>query len=171
MSKIQRKSDQELKTQRLVFYENDIERFNAEIDTYLELSKARCVLLVDRDGHLVTRRGEPMRTAEEAVSALIAGSFAATKEMARLLGESEFAIMFHQGPRESIQLQLVGDRTLMATLFDGRTNLGMVRFYAQEAAARLETVFEEIAKEDRSGAEGLAADFDSSAEDALDKLF
>lgn len=161
--------DQKLRTQRLVFYENDIQRLDAEIDTYLELSKARCVLLVDRDGHLVTRRGEPMRTSEEAVSALVAGSFAATQEMARLLGESEFSIMFHQGHRDSIQLQLVGDRTLMATLFDGRTNLGMVRFYAQETATRLDVVFREIKEEDRKPE--LGDDFAASADHALDKLF
>jgi len=161
--------DETLKTQRLVFYENDIQRLDVEIDTYLELSKARCVLLVDRDGHLVTRRGEPMRTSEEAVSALVAGSFAATQEMARLLGESEFSIMFHQGHRDSIQLQLVGDRTLMATLFDGRTNLGMVRFYAQETATRLDVIFTDIRSEDRAPA--LGDDFEASAGDALDRLF
>ncbi len=161
--------DQKLRTQRLVFYENDIQRLDAEIDTYLELSKARCVLLVDRDGHLVTRRGEPMSTSEEAVSALVAGSFAATQEMARLLGESEFSIMFHQGHRDSIQLQLVSERTLMATLFDGRTNLGMVRFYAQETAARLGAIFTEIASQDRSPV--LGEDFAASADNALDKLF
>lgn len=162
--------DQHLRTQRLVFYENDIQRLDAEIDVYLELSKARCVLLVDRDGHLVTRRGEPMRTSEESVSALVAGSFAATQEMARLLGESEFSIMFHQGHRDSIQLQLVGERTLMATLFDGRTNLGMVRFYAQETGVRLEVIFQEIATQERSPA-ALGDDFAASADDALDKLF
>ena len=161
--------DNHLKNQRLVFYENDVARLDAEIDAFLELSKGRCVLLVDRDGHLVTQRGEPMKTSEEAVSALIAGSFAATMEMARLLGETEFSILFHEGARDSIQLQLVGERTLMACLFDGRTNLGMVRFYAQETAGRLSEIFDEIAQEDRDG--GLAEDFDSSAEDALDQLF
>ena len=161
--------DQQLRAERLVFYENDVARLDSEIDTFLELSKARCVLLVDRDGHLVTRRGEPMRTSEESVSALVAGSFAATQEMARLLGESEFSIMFHQGHRDSIQLQLVGDRTLMATLFDGRTNLGMVRFYAQETAARLNTVFEEIEAEDRRPQ--LDENFEASAGDVLDNLF
>ncbi len=120
--------DQTLRQDRLVFYANDVERLNTEIDAFLELSKSRCVLLVDRDGHLVTRRGEVVQTSEDTISALIAGSFAATKEMARLLGENEFAILFHQGKRDSIQLQLIGQRTLMAVLFDGRTNLGMVRF-------------------------------------------
>jgi predicted regulator of Ras-like GTPase activity (Roadblock/LC7/MglB family) len=162
--------DQKLRDDRLVFYENDIERLNGEIDTFLELSKARCVLLVDRDGHLVTRRGETsVNNVEDTISALIAGSFAATKEMARLLGENEFAILFHQGQRDSIQLQLIGERTLMAALFDGRTNLGMVRFYAQETGGRMERILEEIAAEDRDS--GLGDDFGASAEDALDELF
>ncbi len=163
------KRDQELKRNRLVFYERDVERLDAEIDAFLELSKARCVLLVDRDGHLVTRRGEPMKTSQETISALVAGSFAATMEMARLLGESEFSILFHQGKRDSIQLQLIGDRTLMACLFDGRTNLGMVRFYAQETGERIDRILEEISSEDRDG--GLDKDFGSDAESALDKLF
>ncbi len=161
--------DQELKQQRLVFYEQDIDRLDSEIDAFLELSKARCVMLIDRDGHLVTRRGEPMKTSIEAVSALIAGSFAATQEMARLLGETEFSILFHQGQRDSIQLQLIGERTLMGTLFDERTNLGMVRFYAQETADRLGEIFDEIGAENRTAE--LSDDFSSGAEDALDQLF
>ena len=55
----------------------------------------------------------------DTISALVAGSFAATKEMARLLGEDEFTAMFHQGERDNIQLSLVGDRTLLTILFDG----------------------------------------------------
>ncbi len=161
--------DQELREDRLVFYENDIERLDSEIDSFLELSKARCVLLVDRDGHLVTRRGESVRDHEETISALIAGSFAATKEMARLLGENEFAILFHQGTRDSIQLQLIGNRTLMAALFDGRTNLGMVRFYAQESGERIAEVLAEVQAEDRDP--GLADGFGEDAESALDQLF
>ncbi|HED65430.1 MAG TPA: hypothetical protein ENJ09_07730 [Planctomycetes bacterium] len=160
--------DQELRQARLVFYENDIQRIEGEIDTFLELSKARCVLLVDRDGHLVTRRGEAMPNQEDTISALIAGSFAATREMARLMGENEFAILFHQGQRDSLQLQLIGDRTLMAILFDGRTNLGMVRFYAQETADRIGKVLEEVLAADRDS--GLSEDYGSSAESALDDL-
>jgi predicted regulator of Ras-like GTPase activity (Roadblock/LC7/MglB family) len=161
--------DQKLRADRMVFYEQDIERLNGELDAFLELSKARCALLIDRDGHQVTRRGEAGQTHAESISALIAGSFAATKEMARLLGESEFSVMFHQGRRDSIQLQLVGERTLLAVLFDERTNLGLVRFYAQEAAARLGEVFESIAGEERSGA--LSSDFSADATAALDELF
>ena len=64
--------DQKIREDRLVFYANDVERLNNEIDAFLELSKSRCVLLVDRDGHLVTRRGEAVKTSEDTISALIA---------------------------------------------------------------------------------------------------
>ncbi|HVS10794.1 MAG TPA: roadblock/LC7 domain-containing protein [Planctomycetota bacterium] len=161
--------DQELRAQRLVFYEQDVERLEGEMDAFLELSGAKCVLLIDKEGHLVTRRGEPLGGSMESISALIAGSFAATKEMARLLGEDEFTILFHQGARDSIQLQLVGERTLMAVLFDERTNLGLVRFYAQETARHLTEIFDEMALR-APAAVCLSQDFGADAAAALDSI-
>jgi predicted regulator of Ras-like GTPase activity (Roadblock/LC7/MglB family) len=161
--------DSALRQQRLVFYTQDIERLHTELDAFLELSKSRCVMLIDRDGHLVTRRGESFNTSEDTISALVAGSFAATCEIAHLLGETEFSVMFHQGQRDSIQLQLVGSRTLMATLFDDRTNLGLVRFYAQETSSRLRAIFDSILAENRTT--DLGAGFSKDATAALDELF
>jgi predicted regulator of Ras-like GTPase activity (Roadblock/LC7/MglB family) len=160
--------DETLRSERLVFYAEDVDRLDAELDQFLELSKGRTAMLVDKEGHLVTRRGEAVKTSMESIAALIAGSFAATKEMARLLGETEFSILFHQGARDSIQLQLLGERTLLAILFDGRTNLGMVRFYAQEAAERLEAILRSIGDVERDVT--LAAEFGSDAESALDEI-
>jgi hypothetical protein len=77
--------------------------------------------------------------------------------------------MFHQGKRDSIQLQLVGDRTLLAVLFDDRTNLGLVRFYSQEAALRLQEIFQAIVGR-RQGGE-LASNFSDVGQAALDRLF
>ena len=90
--------------------------------------------------------------------------------MARLLGEEEFSILFHQGARDSIQLQLIGDRTLLAMMFDERTNLGLVRFYAQEtgAAARRDLRRDQPAA--RGGLEPRK-NFSTDASAALDSLF
>jgi len=41
-------SDDQLRTDRLVFYEKDVDRLDAELDGFLEFSKAKCVMLVDR---------------------------------------------------------------------------------------------------------------------------
>ena len=60
-------------------------------------------------------------------------------------------------------------RASLAVLFDDRTNLGLVRFYAQETGARLQAVMQEIASEEREGT--LSGDFSSAGEAALDELF
>ena len=167
-------SDQQLRNDRLVYYSKDVERLEGELDGFLELSGARSALLIDCDGHLVTRRGEVDQGSLDSISALIAGSFAATREMARLLGEGQFSTLFHQGKRDSIQVSLVGDVALFATVFDGRTNLGLVRYYAAETALRLEgTLAEMKTRGPDEGGEGdqLSSDFQSSAVEALDKLF
>lgn len=165
-------SDADLRQGRLVFYERDVTRLEGELDTFLELSSAKCALLIDKEGHLVTRRGEPLGTSLDSIAALIAGSFAATREMARLLGEDQFNCLFHQGARDCIQLQLVGERTLLAIVFDDRTNLGLVRFYAQESVQNLEIILREIAERpEPQEHEGLSEDFSSDAAAALDNLF
>ena len=110
----------------------------------------------------------------DSVAALAAGSFAATREMARLLGEGEFNSLFHQGARENIQISQISDRALFAIVFDDRSNLGLVRFYAEESLGRLQGLFAHIIERCESGeqpTEGLADDFSSSASEALDKLF
>jgi len=164
-------SDQKLRRDRLVFYERDVVRFDGELDGFLELSGARCALLIDKEGHLVTRRGDAVQTSLESISALVAGSFAATREMARLLGEEQFTTLFHQGSRDSIQISLVGDRALFAMVFDERTNLGLVRYYSVEATKRLSEILDEIDARTGGETESLSSDFSTSATAALDKLF
>jgi len=159
-----------LRHDRLTFYKDDVDKIDKLLSEFLRLSGAKCALLIDKEGHLVTKRGE-MRTIDiDTISALVAGSFAATKEMARLLGEDEFTAMFHQGERDNIQLSLVGDRTLLTILFDDRTTVGMVRLYASETAKKLADVYREaLARGDEDP--GLGEAYGADAKKSLDKLF
>lgn len=120
---------------------------------------------------MVTKAGSTDDFDMQAVSALVAGSYAATREMARLLGEEEFSVLFHQGRRDNIQLTLVGDRTILATVFDERTTIGMVRLYAKEAADKLQKIFVGISKRNDDGSAGLAKDFSETAKNHLDTFF
>jgi predicted regulator of Ras-like GTPase activity (Roadblock/LC7/MglB family) len=167
-------ANERLRADRLVFYADDIDHLDEELDGFLEMSGARCAMLIDRSGHLVTRRGETVSASQEAIAALVAGSFAATREMARLLGEEAFNTLFHQGARESIQVSQVTTRALFAIVFDERSNLGLVRFYAQETQGRLGEILERMAErsEDPKAADAaLSPDYTSSARAALDELF
>ena len=164
------KADESLRSTRLVFYKEDIERIAKTLNTFLKNANARCVLLVDKDGHLVTKEGESSTYDMDTISALVAGSFAATKQMAKLLGEEEFSIMFHQGKKDNIQLSLVGERTILAVIFDDKTTLGMVRLYASQVSSKLSELFSEIADRKSEG-EKISQEFGQAAKGKLDDIF
>ncbi|MBL8841390.1 MAG: roadblock/LC7 domain-containing protein [Planctomycetes bacterium] len=169
--------DQELREDRLVFYRNDLARIDRVLEEFLRLAGASSVLLIDKEGHMITRAGKAPSFDQDTISALVAGSFSATREMARLLGEKEFSALYHQGERDNIQLSLVGDRTILTVLFDDSTTLGMVRLYVVEAVRKLEDLFVELGrghKEPNAEARADLAELSNlknSAKDTLDALF
>ena len=82
-----------------VLYEDQIKQIDKALIRIIKESEAKCALLVDKDGHLITRQGFTHTLDTTALAALLAGSFASTKEIARLVGEPEFSVLFHQGTR------------------------------------------------------------------------
>jgi predicted regulator of Ras-like GTPase activity (Roadblock/LC7/MglB family) len=163
------KANEKLRHDRLTFYQEDMDQIDKLLGEFLRLSGAKCALLVDKDGHLVTKRGEVRTIDMDTISALVAGSFAATKEMARLLGEEEFSALFHQGARDNIQLSLVGDRTLLTILFDDRTTVGMD---ANETAKKLAVIYKKaIERRAEEGDPSLDKDYGDNAKRKLDNLF
>lgn len=170
---VKERDSEMLREKRLVFYKQDIERINSVLEEFQKLAGTRSNVLVDKDGHLITKVGHTESYDLATVSALVAGSFAATREMARLLGEDEFSVLFHQGKRDNIQLTLIGNRTLLATIFDNQTTIGMVRLYAKEASVKLVKIFKEIESRTETpfGAEALESDFGDQAKGALDDFF
>ena len=164
------KQDEGLRSSRLVFYKEDVEKIEKVLSQFLKSANAKCALLVDKDGHLVTKQGDSGTYDMDTISALVAGSFAATKQMAKLLGEEEFSIMFHQGRKDNIQLSLVGERTILAIIFDDRTTLGMVRLYASQVSSKLASLFDEINVR-KGEAETISKDFGQAAKSKLDDVF
>ena len=172
MSSGKMSANDRLRHDRLTFYKDDVEKIDKLLGEFLRLSGAKCALLVDQEGHLVTKRGEVRTIDMDTISALVAGSFAATKEMARILGEEEFSALFHQGQRDNIQLSLVGDRTLLTILFDDRTTVGMVRLYASETAKKLAEIYDGAAnRQDEHGAPTLDQGYGDDAKKKLENLF
>ena len=167
-------TDAQLRNSRLVFYKEDIQQIDSTLREFLARSKSRTAMLVDKDGHLITREGDTDMTEMDVdtISALVAGCFAATREMARILGEDEFTALFHQGRKDNLQLTLVGERTILAVLFNESTTIGMVRLYAAEAARKLSSLFRKILSRGESGhgSEKLA-EFDKAAASTLDDVF
>ncbi|MEA3297801.1 MAG: roadblock/LC7 domain-containing protein [candidate division Zixibacteria bacterium] len=159
-------------TDALVVYEEEITQIESLMSKMLKGAEAKCALLVDKDGHLITRQGFTHSLDTTALAALLAGSFASTKEIARLVGEPEFSVLFHQGKKDHIHMSLVGDRSILVVIFDERTTIGMVRLYAKEASIALARIFEEVKANPNSRKDnGISGDFSDRTQDKLDDIF
>lgn len=160
-----------LRNTRLMFYRDDVERMNRVLNDFLKLSGAKSTILVDKEGHPITQVGETQTIRLDTIAALVAASYMATKELARILGQAEFAILTHQGETDSIQFNLVADRCILTTMFDDSTTVGMVRMYAQQAAAKMNKLFTEMATRKDTPTETIQEGFGDAAQDALENLF
>jgi predicted regulator of Ras-like GTPase activity (Roadblock/LC7/MglB family) len=157
-----------MSSQSFIVLEEQIDKINAAMLRMIKKAEAKCALLVDKDGHLITRQGFTQTLDTTALSALLAGSFASTKEIARLVGEPEFSVLFHQGQKDHIHISLVGERCILAIVFDDRTTIGMVRLYAKETADRLKEIISEATE---GSSVGLDDVFSQTAQSKIDDVF
>jgi len=74
----------------------------------LKNSDAKTALLLDQGGFLMSVQGFTEHLDPQTIAVLAAGSFATTRELAKLIGEEGFTVMFHQGRRDNIHISAVG---------------------------------------------------------------
>ena len=152
------------------FTEDDFAAITQSLQRFLHESNARCALLVDRSGQLVATVGEQPKFDPTAFATLTAADFSANDQLARLVGETDFSTLFHQGEKESLYLADVARRLILVVLFDNRTTLGLVRLRMKQAVQELTTLFDVIFS--RGRAEGTARPkLLDGAESEIDELF
>jgi predicted regulator of Ras-like GTPase activity (Roadblock/LC7/MglB family) len=140
------------------------------LQKFLFESSARCALLVDRSGQLVATVGEQPNFDPTAFATLTAADFSANDQLARLIGETDFNSLFHQGEKESMYLADVARRVILVALFDNRTTLGLVRLKLKETVADLTKLFHEVFARGGPG-KPQQAGLLAGADDEIDKLF
>ncbi len=134
-------------------------------------TKASTILLADISGQLITQRGNTDEINTAILSALAASDFAATSEMAKLVGEdAKFKLLFHEGEKRNVYLSNVGDNFFLVVVFDVSVTLGLVRIYTKKAIQNLLNVFKTSEAGDDAG-QILDQDFSSMLGDMLDESF
>ena len=153
------------------FTEDDFAAITQSLQRFLHDCNARCALLVDRSGQLVATVGEQPRFDPTAFATLTAADFSANDQLARLIGESDFNSLFHQGEKESMYLADVARRVILVVLFDNRTTLGLVRLKVKQTVDELTKLFDTMFKRAQAGEQKAQPNVLSGAEDEIDKLF
>ena len=152
------------------FREEDAQRIQSILGTFLGESNARTALIVDRTGQMVATVGQAPAFDPTAFASLTAADFSANDQLAKMIGEAEFASLVHQGERESMYLADVAKRVILVVLFDQRATLGLVKLKAKSVVGELNKVFAEMFNRVGTGQaqqKGLL----EGAEDEIDKLF
>ncbi len=149
--------------------ESDYQQITEHLSTLLKESNARCALLVDRAGQLLASSGEQLQFDSTAFASLTAADFSANDQLAKMIGEPEFASLFHQGEKESMYLADVARRVILVVLFDQRTTVGLVRLRVKQTVSDLGKLFDEMFG--RMGTDAQRPAVLEGADDEIDKLF
>lgn len=153
---------------QMVLFEEEHGQIVEICNTLQKDACAKAVFLVDKNGQLLASSGDTAEMDTTSLASLTAGNIAATGGLAKLLGEKEFAIQFHEGEKDNIHISLVGQRVILVIIFDERSSLGLVRLRVRKGGGELGSIFEVIAKKAQEAGSTV---FNEITDDDIDNLF
>jgi predicted regulator of Ras-like GTPase activity (Roadblock/LC7/MglB family) len=159
----------------LVMYEEEYQQIKEILARLQGDSNSKIVFLVDKNGQQIAAHGDMRGVDATSLASLTAGNVAATDGLAKLIGEKEFSILFHEGERDNIHISLVAQRVILVVIFDEKSSLGLVRLRVKKASQELEKTFEVMLRKtetDRtSGANRFDSPFAEITDEDIDSLF
>ena len=159
----------------IVLFGEELERIKDSIAQLRRNANAKLVFLVDRAGQQIASNGEVDQIDTTSLASLTAGNVAATDGLAKLIGEKEFSILFHEGERDNLHISVVGKRGILVVVFDERSSLGLVRLRVKKASVDLDNIFDEIEKKAEEDRHRAVAELDSPfaeiTDEDIDSLF
>src|SRR5690242_14003633 len=158
---------------QMVMYDEEFKLINAVIEKLLRESNSKVIFLVDKNGQLISGVGDVEQFDTTSLASLTAGNIAATGGLAKLIGEKEFSILFHEGEKDNLHISIVGGRVILVVLFDNRSSLGLVRLRVKKASDELTTIFERLMHKAEEKEKSGSSDFPFAeiTDDDIDNLF
>jgi len=160
-------------TAHLEVYEEELERLVQALSRLRHDSNAKAVFLIDRNGQQITAAGDVENFDSTSLASLTAGNVAATDGLAKLIGEREFSVLFHEGQRDHIHISIVARRAILLVIFDERSSLGLVRLRVKRASTEMDRIFDDMSRKSAQGLEGRAepSPFAEITDEDIDSLF
>src|SRR5262249_52821095 len=159
----------------IVMYEEEFNQIKQVISKLRVDANAKVVFLVDKNGQQIAAQGEIENLDTTSLASLTAGNVAATDGLARLIGEKEFSILFHEGERDNIHISIVASRVILLVIFDARSSLGLVRLPVKKASGELNEAFarimSKVEKERAAAGAAFESPFAEITDDDIDSLF
>jgi len=158
----------------LIMYEEEFDEINKVIAKLYQQCNSKVIFLIDKNGQLIASHGDTEHLDTTSLASLTAGNIAATGGLAKLIGEREFSILFHEGERDHIHISIVGQRVILVVIFDDKSALGLVRLRVRQTGDELVRIFqriEEKAKTSDGVPDEMGSPFAEITDEDIDNLF
>lgn len=125
------------------FFDSDDQAIKDILQENIIDAGGECVLLIDLAGNIVSNLDISGKNYDvESLASLASGNFGAMTSMAKLLGESEFSLMFHKGKKGNMHFSKFMDCFLLITIFSDENALGFLRLKVEAAKENLQEIFD-----------------------------
>lgn len=158
----------------LVMHEEEFKQLQDICGRLQRDSQAKIVFLVDKNGQQIAASGDVKSIDATSLASLTAGNVAATDGLAKLIGEKEFSLLFHEGEKDNLHISIVGKRLILVVIFDQNSSLALVRLRVKKTSRELQEIFNRV--ESRALTQSntdakFESPFSEITDDDIDKLF
>jgi len=99
------------------------------------------ILIIDLAGNiLISLNDDKSKFDVYSLAALAAGNFGAVSEIAKIIGETDFSLLFHKGEKDSIHFTKVSENLLLLTIFGKDISLGFIRLKVADAIDKIQSL-------------------------------
>ncbi|GIW04496.1 MAG: dynein regulation protein LC7 [Thermomicrobiales bacterium] len=128
-------------------------------------------MVLDRAGQIIVWTGQGYEDQRMQLGALIAGTYASTREVARILQENSFRTLLQEGAKEKIFTEAIGDQWLVSVIFGRHTHLGLVKVLCSRATVDLAQILARTVERSKNRPRLKDTGLMRVANDTIDLLF
>ena len=158
----------------LVMFEEEFKLLQEITARLAKDAQAKVVFLVDKNGQQIAAAGDVKSIDATSLASLTAGNVAATDGLAKLIGEKEFSLLFHEGEKDNLHISLVGRRGILVVIFDQSSSLALVRLRVKKTSKELQEIFDRVeqrAQNETAQGGQFESPFSEITDEDIDKLF
>jgi len=122
------------------------EEQNSKVESFLARFTKECeldaVAVCDTGGNILSSHGPSVNDSFDNAAALAAGSFAATRELASIIGENGFESIMHRGSSKGLLIKAVGSEYIIVIFLGTNSVEGMVRLILKKISSQILSILE-----------------------------
>jgi predicted regulator of Ras-like GTPase activity (Roadblock/LC7/MglB family) len=121
-----------------------VESVKSIVNEKLISENVQTVLVIDGAGNILAHCGQDTDGLDAiSLAALTAANFGAPSQIAKLIGENDFSLLYHKGEKANIHFARLGGEMILVSIFGDDVSLGLVRVRVDELAADINKIFQQ----------------------------